>query len=88
MPKFYFDVDDNGLTDSDQNGIECKDINEAKMEAITAVVAMLRDAVPDGDHHEIIMSVRGEDRSPLMRARAIFDFEDVAPPSSRSSSED
>ena len=77
MPRFYFDLDDNGITDADQTGVECKDINEAKIEAITAVVAMLRDALPDGDHHEMTIKVRGKDRSPLMLARVIFQFDNL-----------
>jgi hypothetical protein len=49
--KYHFDVDDNGDSSPDDQGIDCVDLPQVKKEAITALVGMIQEVLPDGDHH-------------------------------------
>ncbi|UVK57485.1 hypothetical protein DBIPINDM_008461 (plasmid) [Mesorhizobium sp. AR02] len=53
MALYYFDVDDNGQVFHDDQGTDCKDFAEAKKEAISALMDMIRESLPDGDHHQL-----------------------------------
>lgn len=73
MTIFYFDVEENGNLARDRHGIDCADFDHAKKEAIRAIVDMTRDALPDGDHHELRVTVR--DRSGAVVVGVTLNFD-------------
>jgi hypothetical protein len=68
MAKYYFDIDDNGLTVPDDEGIDCKTLAAVREAAIDALPRMACDALPDGDHHVISISVRDQTDKPVFHA--------------------
>ncbi|MBB4001618.1 DUF6894 family protein [Aurantimonas endophytica] len=60
MARYYFDIDDNGLTVPDDEGIECRTLAAVREAAIDALPRMACDARPGGDHHVISISVRDQ----------------------------
>jgi len=39
---------------------------------------MIKEAMPDGMHHDMAVEVRGADRRPLFKVQIIFDVEPLA----------
>ncbi|WP_152536272.1 DUF6894 family protein [Mesorhizobium loti] len=60
MALYYFDVDDNGQVFHDDHGTDCKDFAKVKKEAISALIDMIRESLPDGDHHQLSIKVRDD----------------------------
>ncbi|WP_192250382.1 DUF6894 family protein [Mesorhizobium silamurunense] len=75
MALYYFDVNDNGVVYPDDQGIECADFPRVKKEAIRALVEMINDSVPDGDHHLIRIKVRQEGGDLVLQAAIRLDVE-------------
>ena len=76
MPRYYFDLDDNGVETVDPDGIFCPDLGKAKKEAVTALVAMISDELPDGDHHT--MAIRVRDDSGEIKIHVALNFDVIA----------
>src|SRR4051794_1840236 len=66
MPRFYFDVREDGTFSPDDEGLEFPDLNAAEREAAEATAAMGRDRLPKRGLREIVMEVRDEDRQQLL----------------------
>jgi hypothetical protein len=79
MPRFYFDVRDNGNVLRDHEGLEFAGMEEARSEAARAAGEMLKDVLPDGRERTITVEVRGESRGPLFGVRVVFAVEPIAP---------
>ncbi|MGX5839766.1 DUF6894 family protein [Mesorhizobium sp. ArgA1] len=75
MALYYFDVDDNGEVDPDVQGVECNDLAEARYQAIRALGDITREALPDGDHHKLVMVVRDSGGNLILRASILFEVE-------------
>ncbi|WP_181167788.1 hypothetical protein [Mesorhizobium sp. B2-4-19] len=73
MTIYYFDVEENGELTPDRAGVECTDFNHAKKEAVRAIVDMTRDALPDGDHHELQLTVRDKSGAVVLEVTLNFD---------------
>jgi hypothetical protein len=58
MALYYFDVDDNGTVYPDDQGTDCDTFDQVKEEATRALVEMIRESLPDGDHHRLMINVR------------------------------
>jgi hypothetical protein len=82
MALYHFDVDDNGTMYHDDVGTECADFAQVKHEAIAALAEMMRDSLPDGDHHRLTIKVRDEGGELVLQAALRFEME-AQPPSSR-----
>ncbi|WP_149902764.1 hypothetical protein [Mesorhizobium sp. SARCC-RB16n] len=75
MALYGFDVDDNGTIFHDYEGKGCQHIPAVRYEAIRALAEMTRDALPDGDHHKMVIVVRDEGGDSVFRASIVFNVE-------------
>ena len=76
MALFYFDVDHNGEKQADDDGTECVDLHHVKQEAIRALVEMVNDELPDGDHHSLSIKVRDDGGTTVLQVGIRFDVAD------------
>ena len=60
MPTYFFDIIDGGNVTSDQFGVDLENDDEAREQAIALLPSIARDALPDGDEHEFVATVRNE----------------------------
>lgn len=81
MAIHYFDVDDNGSVFHDDQGIDCPDFDSVKREAISALVDMVKESLPDGDHHKISVKVRNEGGDVVLHVTLNFDVKKEHRPS-------
>lgn len=84
MAIYFFDVDDNGSLYPDDQGTDCPNFAHVKKEAISALVDMIKETLPDGDHHRLAIKVRDNDGTLILQAALNFDVEEerLAPESS------
>lgn len=75
MAIYYFDVDDNGSVSHDDQGVECSDFAGVKKEAISALVEMINDTLPDGDHHRMVIKVRDDGGNLVLQVALNFEVE-------------
>ena len=75
MALYYFDVNDNGEVFPDDQGTECATFDQVKEEAIHALVEMIRESLPDGDHHRLTIKVRNEGGGDVLRVSLNFEVE-------------
>jgi hypothetical protein len=68
MPRFFFDTYDGDTFIADTEGLELPDLAAAKREAQAGLPHMAKDALPDGDRKEFIVTVRNENGHPILRA--------------------
>ncbi|NDV88819.1 hypothetical protein GTW51_19170 [Aurantimonas aggregata] len=73
MARYYFDINDNGLSVPDDEGVECGNLAAVREAAIDALPRMACDAVPAGDHHVISISVRDQADKPVFQASLTID---------------
>jgi hypothetical protein len=65
VPKFYFDVCQDGQLYSDEDGQELADIDAAEIEAAEAGAAIARDVFPKKRGGELVIQVRDQNRQHL-----------------------
>lgn len=75
MALYYFDVDDNGTLYCDDHGTDCVAFDKVKEEAIRALVDMIRESLPDGDHHRLTIAVRNDGGSRVLQVSLNFAVE-------------
>lgn len=75
MALYYFDFDENGVAEPDPHGIECSDLAEVRYQAVRALADMTREALPDGDHHKLVVAVRDSGGNLIFRASILFEVE-------------
>jgi hypothetical protein len=75
MALYYFDVDDNGTVYRDDQGTDCDTFGRVKEEAIRALVEMINDSLPDGDHHRLTIKVRDEGGGMVLKVSLNFEVE-------------
>jgi hypothetical protein len=75
MALYHFDVDDNGTIYHDDQGTDCSDFDQVKYEAISALAEIMKDALPDGDHHRLSIKVRDEGGELILAVALRFDVE-------------
>jgi len=78
MPRFYFDVRDGENFVSDKDGFEFPTAREARDDASRALGQMIKEAMPNGMHHDMAVVVRGADKRPLFKVQITFDVEPLA----------
>jgi Domain of unknown function (DUF6894) len=61
MPRFYFDVVEDGVSLSDQEGVVVAELAEAERDAAQAVVEMAADFKLDGFRHDLQVLIRDQD---------------------------
>ncbi|TRC98365.1 hypothetical protein FJV76_13800 [Mesorhizobium sp. WSM4303] len=75
MALYYFDVDDNGTFYPDDEGTDCDTFDRVKEEAIRALVEMIKDSLPDGDRHKLVIKVRDDGGDLVLKASLNFEVE-------------
>ena len=68
MPRYFFDTFDGERLVPDEQGLEMQDLAAARAAAQKALPEMARDALPDGNHRSIVVSVIDEAGSVVLRA--------------------
>jgi hypothetical protein len=63
MPRFYFDVLEDGDSVSDQDGVVAAELAEAERDAAQAVVEMAADFELNGSRHDLQVLIRDQDRT-------------------------
>jgi hypothetical protein len=58
MPLYFFDSRDDLRSVADDIGSELADLEEAKQEAMEALVGIARDRLPDGNFRDLSMTIR------------------------------
>jgi hypothetical protein len=58
LPHFYFDLDDNGLSSPDAEGLQFQSLEVARTEALRGLAEMARDEKTLADKREIVCTVR------------------------------
>ena len=73
MPRYYFDIRENGVLAVDEEGLDLPNLRAAEMEAATSLAHMARDALPGAERHEMAIEVRTAGGGPLFKATFIFE---------------
>lgn len=60
MPRYFFDIDDGEKRSSDRCGLELKDLEEARKQAIGILPDVAREELPDGDRRVFVCQARDE----------------------------
>ena len=78
MPRFYFDIRDGESLVADEVGVEFPTVNEARDDASRTLGQMMKEAMPDGQHHDMAVEVRGDDKRPLLKVQITFEVQPLA----------
>jgi len=79
MPRFYFDLREDGTYSPDDEGLEFPNLDAAEREAATAAACIARDRLPKGNAREIAMDVRDELRQRLLTVTVSMHMERASP---------
>jgi hypothetical protein len=63
MPRFYFDLMEDGVSVSDQDGVVVAELAEAERGAAQAVVEMAADFKPNVSRHDLQVLIRDQDHT-------------------------
>jgi uncharacterized protein DUF6894 len=77
MPRFHFDISENGRFIPDEEGREFAHGADVRKEAVTTGASIARDAFVAGAASRIVVDVR-EDGMPLMKVSITLDVEEPA----------
>jgi hypothetical protein len=72
MPRFYFDVSDGASLTRDEVGLELRDVDQVRTEAVRALPDLARENLPDGDELVFAVHVRDENGQAIFRATLSF----------------
>ena len=69
MPRFFFDIYDDGQLVKDVDGAEMADIEAARREALGTLWFIAKgEELPDSDQRDFVITVHNEDEKPLLKA--------------------
>jgi hypothetical protein len=73
MPRYYFDLFENGSHQVDDAGLEFQTLDQVRQEAMEALPEIAKDQVPkDGDRQNFTVLVKDEDGKPVYTASLTF----------------
>ena len=73
MPRYFFDVHEDGNIQRDEDGVECATLKAAIMQAKRVLPAIAIDEVPrDGDHKNYMVVVTDKDGRAVYTAALAF----------------
>ncbi|PAY05305.1 hypothetical protein CK489_30385 [Bradyrhizobium sp. UFLA03-84] len=61
MPRYFFDIRDDGDVYPDEEGLDLADLRAAKVEAANTLAGIARDAGRFGGEHDVAIEVRTND---------------------------
>ena len=80
MPRYYFDIIDNGVMSRDEFGVELASFEEARDQAQSLLPDIARAELPDGDQHTFVCDVREETRGLIYRGSLMYQGTSLANP--------
>lgn len=80
MPRFYFDVYENGELTTDDEGVDLKGLREARAQAQTLLPDLARDRLPDGDRQDFTIVVRCREKRIRLLTTMSIRSEWIEPP--------
>ena len=75
MALYFFDCHDGETIYVDDQGIQCRDLAEARYRAVDALPDMARDELPDGDERTFEIRVRDATGKPILRCSLHFNLD-------------
>jgi hypothetical protein len=60
MPRFFFDLEDDGSLFADEEGEELPSTDVAHTEALSTLCGIVKDNLPSGKERKFVIRVRGE----------------------------
>ncbi|WP_082502839.1 hypothetical protein [Methylobacterium sp. Leaf100] len=73
MPRYHFDIHENGVVERDEVGVECTTLEAAVVQAKRVLPAIAADEVPrDGEHKIYTVVVTDEDGNAVYTAGLSF----------------
>jgi hypothetical protein len=78
MPRFHFDLHEDGLVVRDEDGAELADEQAAVREAIETAASVARDAFASRTADQVLVEVRDGERGPLIKVAVILKVERAA----------
>jgi len=75
MPRFHFDIHENGHLMQDEDGRVFADGNDARKEAVLTGASIARDAFTTGSSHRIVVDVR-EEGAPFLKVSITLEVEE------------
>ena len=72
MPLFYFDLSVDGQAVIDPEGVQLAKIDEARFEAALALAEMMVNAIKEGTHRSMDITIRDDSRKPLARVSILI----------------
>jgi hypothetical protein len=76
MPRFHFDIHENGYFIPDEDGREFVDGDDARKEAVLTGASIARDAFTTGSAHRIVVDVR-EEGVPFLKVSITLEVEEA-----------
>ena len=76
MPKFHFDIHENGRVIPDENGQDLASENDARKEAVMTGASIARDAFVSGGAQRVVVDVR-EEGAPILKVSITLEVEEV-----------
>ena len=68
MPRYYFDFYDNDQLTTDEEGVELRDLYEAREQAQKVLPDITRDVMPNGDRRDFTVIVRCHEKRVRLQA--------------------
>ncbi len=77
MPRFHFDLREDGVLVKDDDGLELADEKAAEQQAIETATSVARDAFARGSADRVLIEVRNTQREPLIKVAVTLKVERV-----------
>lgn len=78
MPRFYFDLVEDGAAVADRNGLLMPELEEAELEAASAIAQMMADRTSRQTYHHLCVLIRDSERAPISRVSITLKRERVS----------
>ena len=76
MPRFHFDIHENGCLIPDEDGRDFAGVDDARKEAVLTGASIARDAFTSGSAHRIVVDVRAEG-APCLKVSITLEVEEA-----------
>ncbi|MBR0706835.1 MULTISPECIES: DUF6894 family protein [Bradyrhizobium] len=76
MPRFHFDIHENGRVFPDEDGQDLASENDARKEALMTGASVARDAFVLGSARHVVVDVR-EEGAPFLKVSITLDVEEI-----------
>jgi hypothetical protein len=79
MPRFYFDVREGTRFFSDEEGLDCRDLDAAERLAAESAAEIGRDVLPDPELRSVTVELRNEHKQRVLTVTVSMQVERVHP---------